>query len=130
MGAIKWHPDKNNQSEEQQKLAEKTFRDINDAYTVLSDPKKRNQFDNGMDPNNPDEAGMGDFGGFSSGGINVNDIFQMFGGGGGFSGFGGDDMGGGFPGGFGGFPGGSSRGKKEVAVVANILPLNLDNFCY
>ena len=26
---------------------------------------------------------MGDFGGFNSGGINVNDIFQMFGGGGG-----------------------------------------------
>lgn len=56
--AIKWHPDKNNQSEEAQKLAEKTFRDINDAYTVLSDPKKRNQYDNGIDPNNPEEAGM------------------------------------------------------------------------
>ena len=55
--AIKWHPDKNNQSEEAQKLAEKTFRDVNDAYTVLSDPKKRNQFDMGMDPNNPEEAG-------------------------------------------------------------------------
>ena len=50
---------------------------------------------------------MGDFGGFSHGGINVNDIFQMFGGG-----FG-DDMGGmgGFPG-FGG-RGNSSRGKKS-----------------
>ena len=55
--AIKWHPDKNNQSEEAQKLAEKTFRDINDAYSVLSDPKKKNMFDNGMDPNNPEEAG-------------------------------------------------------------------------
>jgi DnaJ homolog subfamily C member 7 len=55
--AIKWHPDKNNQSEEAKKLAEKTFRDINDAYTVLSDPKKKQMFDAGMDPNNPDEAG-------------------------------------------------------------------------
>lgn len=55
--AIKWHPDKNNQSDEQQKLAEKTFRDVNDAYTVLSDAKKRNQFDNGIDPHNPEEAG-------------------------------------------------------------------------
>jgi DnaJ family protein C protein 7 len=55
--AIKYHPDKNSSSEEAQKLAEKTFRDVSDAYTVLSDPKKRNQFDNGMDPNNPEEAG-------------------------------------------------------------------------
>ena len=55
--AIKWHPDKNNQSEEAQKLAEKTFRDVNDAYTVLSDTKKKNMFDNGMDPHNPEEAG-------------------------------------------------------------------------
>jgi molecular chaperone DnaJ len=49
---------------------------------------------------------MGDFGGFSSGGINVNDIFQMFGGG-----FGGGDDFGGFPG-FGG-RGNSSRGGKK-----------------
>ena len=48
---------------------------------------------------------MGDFGGFSSGGINVNDIFQMFGGG-----FG-DDMGG--MGGFPGFGGGRSSGRSN-----------------
>ncbi len=54
--AIKWHPDKNNQSEESKKLAEKTFRDINDAYTVLNDPKKKQMFDSGVDPNNPEEA--------------------------------------------------------------------------
>lgn len=55
--AIKWHPDKNNQSEESKKLAEKTFRDINDAYTVLSDPKKKQMYDSGVDPNNPEDAG-------------------------------------------------------------------------
>lgn len=55
--AIKWHPDKNNQSEESKKLAEKTFRDINDAYTVLSDPKKKQMYDSGVDPNNPDDQG-------------------------------------------------------------------------
>jgi len=55
--AIKWHPDKNNQSEESKKLAEKTFRDINDAYTVLSDPKKKKSYESGVDPNNPDDAG-------------------------------------------------------------------------
>lgn len=59
--AVKWHPDKNNQSEETKKLAEKTFRDINDAYTVLSDPKKKQMYDSGMDPNNPEEAGNENF---------------------------------------------------------------------
>jgi len=54
--AIKWHPDKNTESEESQKLAEKTFRDINDAYTVLSDTKKKQMFDSGVDPHNPEEA--------------------------------------------------------------------------
>lgn len=54
--AIKWHPDKNNQSEESKKLAEKTFRDINDAFTVLSDTKKKQMYDSGIDPNNPEEA--------------------------------------------------------------------------
>lgn len=77
---------------------------------------------------------MGDFGGFSSGGINVNDIFQMFGGGGkykfyhcfiifigGFSSFGGDDMGGmggGFPG-FGGFSSGGSSGRSKKSRGGN-----------
>jgi len=39
--ALKWHPDKNNASEEQSKKAEKMFKEINEAMTVLSDPKKR-----------------------------------------------------------------------------------------
>jgi DnaJ family protein C protein 7 len=38
--AIKWHPDKNTQSEEIQAQAEKTFKTISEAYSVLSDPKK------------------------------------------------------------------------------------------
>ena len=65
--AIKWHPDKNNQCEESRKLAEKTFRDINDAYTVLSDPKKKQMYDSGVDPNNPDDQG-----------IFLFSLFQMF----------------------------------------------------
>lgn len=36
--ALKWHPDKNNESEEQKKKAEKEFQKINEAYAVLSDP--------------------------------------------------------------------------------------------
>lgn len=81
--ALKWHPDRNNENEEQKKIAEKTFRDINDAYSVLSDPKKKQQYDSGFDPLNPEEAGMGDGMGFSSGGVDPSDIFRMFFGGGG-----------------------------------------------
>ena len=39
--ALKWHPDKNNDSEEQRAHAEKMFKDVSEAYAVLSDPKKR-----------------------------------------------------------------------------------------
>ena len=41
--ARKWHPDKNNQSEESQEK----FKKINEAYAVLSDPQKRRQYDMG-----------------------------------------------------------------------------------
>jgi DnaJ homolog subfamily C member 7 len=54
--AVKWHPDKNSETEEQNKHAEKMFKDINEAYSVLSDPKKKQMFDNGI---YPDENGYG-----------------------------------------------------------------------
>ena len=34
-----------------QKIADKKFREIAEAYDVLSDPKKKNMFDQGVDPN-------------------------------------------------------------------------------
>jgi DnaJ family protein C protein 7 len=54
--ALKWHPDRNCESEESKKMAEKKFRDINDAYSVLSDAKKKQMYDSGCDPLNPEEA--------------------------------------------------------------------------
>jgi len=90
--ALKWHPDRHNESDEQKKMAEKTFRDINDAYSVLSDTKKKQQYDSGFDPLNPEEAGMGGDGMHFSGGVDPSEIFKMFfggGGGGGASSFGG-----------------------------------------
>jgi DnaJ-class molecular chaperone len=59
--APKYHPDKNSAgTEEEQKVAEKMFKEVNEAYQVLSDPKKKQMFDNGTDPNDP-HGGMGKF---------------------------------------------------------------------
>ncbi|CAD8047804.1 unnamed protein product [Paramecium primaurelia] len=97
--ALQWHPDKNKENEEQKKLADKKFREIAEAYSVLSDKQKRQQFDMGVDPNDP----MGGAGGFETN-IDPTQIFKMFFGGEGGSDFGFGNMGGGeFPG---GFPGG------------------------
>lgn len=47
--AIQYHPDKNrNKSEAEQADAEKKFRDLNEAYEVLSDEKKKKQYDSGQ----------------------------------------------------------------------------------
>lgn len=44
--SLKWHPDKHsNGSEEEQKEAEAKFKDINEAYGVLFDQKKREMYD-------------------------------------------------------------------------------------
>ena len=76
--AMKYHPDRNSESEETKKMAEKKFIDVNDAYSVLSDKKKRAMYDQGCDPLNPEEASSGGvhFGGDAS------DILKMFFGGG------------------------------------------------
>jgi len=116
--ALKWHPDRNQGSEEEKQKADKMFKDINEAYSVVSEPDKRRQYDMGAyDPSDPN-GGFGGFGGMP-GGMNIDptEIFKMFmgggGGGGGFSFGGGDEdfMGGGRGsrggrGGRGGFPGG------------------------
>jgi DnaJ family protein C protein 7 len=77
--AMKYHPDRNSETEESKKMAEKKFIDVNDAYSVLSDPKKRSMYDQGVDPLNPEEASGG---GMHFGG-DASEIFKMFFGGGG-----------------------------------------------
>jgi DnaJ family protein C protein 7 len=94
--ALKWHPDKHNETPESYAAAEIRFKDITEANTVLSDPKARRRYDSGEDLE--DEPQFGGGAGFSP------EMFtQFFGGGGG--GFGGGGFGG-FP--FGGFDASSS----------------------
>ena len=73
--AKKYHPDVNKTPE-----AEEKFKQINDAYSVLSDKQKRSNYDNFGDPNGSpfgDAGGQG-FGGFGG----FEDIFSnIFGGG-------------------------------------------------
>ena len=84
--AIKYHPDKNPDNKE----AEEKFKEAAEAYAVLSDDQKRQQYDQfGFE--GPGGFGGGGFGGAT---FNMDDIFSMFGdifgGHGGFSsGFGG-----------------------------------------
>lgn len=83
--AMKYHPDKNPGD----KKAEEHFKEVNEAYSILSDPDKKSKYDKfghaGVDPN----SGFGGSGGGFGGGM--EDIFDMFGSmfGGGFSGAGG-----------------------------------------
>lgn len=96
--AIKYHPDKNPGD----KGAEEKFKEAAEAYDVLSNPDKRQRYDQFG------HAGMSGAGGFSGGGFSMEDIFSQFGdifggafGGGGFGGFSN----------FGGF-GGGQQGRR------------------
>jgi len=90
--ALKYHPDKNPNNKE----AEDKFKEAAEAYEVLSDAEKRKRYDQfGHD-------GLKNGGGFSGGGMNMEDIFSHFG----------DIFGGAFGGSFGGFGGSQTRGRR------------------
>lgn len=69
--AIKYHPDKNPDN----KAAEETFKEVNEAYGILSDKAKRQRYD----IHGTADERMG-------GGANPHDIFERFRSGGGFGG--------------------------------------------
>ena len=78
--AKKYHPDMNPGDKE----AEAKFKEVNEAYEVLSNPEKKQIYDqyghDGLDPSSGAGQGFGGFGGF--GGVDLGDIFGSFFGGG------------------------------------------------
>ncbi|MBP7780707.1 MAG: molecular chaperone DnaJ [Paludibacteraceae bacterium] len=107
--AVKYHPDRQvGKSDAEKKEAEEKFKEVAEAYSVLSDAQKRQRYDQfgkaGVD------GSAGGFGGFS--GASAEDIFSQV-----FGDFFGGGSGGGFGGfsGFGGFGGGNAGGGRTAS---------------
>ena len=47
--ALKFHPDKNAETEETRAAAEKVFKEVGEAYAIMSDTEKRQKYYNGED---------------------------------------------------------------------------------
>lgn len=110
--AMKYHPDRNPDDKD----AEEKFKEINEAYSILSDPDKKSKYDQfgfaGVDPN----AGFG-------------------GGGGGFSGFGGfedifGDIFGGFGGGFGSSRGANRNGPRKGSDLQKRMDITFEEAAF
>jgi len=103
--AMKYHPDRNPDD----KSAEAQFKEVKEAYEILTDPNKRTAYDQyghaGVDPS----MGHGGFGG-GAGGFDFGNIFEeIFRGGGG-----------------GGFGGGSGRGGRSQVYRGADLRYDLE----
>lgn len=105
--AKEYHPDRNKGSD-----AEKKFKEISEAYEILSDDQKRSAYDQFGHAGTqgfsgaPGGAGFSGFNGFSDFG-NINDIFEQF-----------------FGGGFGGFSGAPSH-QRASAVRGSDLEVTI-----
>ena len=108
--AKKYHPDISKEEN-----AEEKFKEVQEAYSVLSDENKRKQYDQfGHAAFQGGAAGGNPYGGFSSGGFgfDASDLGDIF-----------EDL---FGGGFGGFSSGSGRtGSRKQRGSDMLLRMNL-----
>lgn len=107
-GALKYHPDKNHNNP----AAEQKFKEVSHAYEILSDPQKRQVYDQFGEAGLEGGAGAG-------GGMAAEDLFAQFFGGGGF--------GGGLGGMFGGGMGGHSRGPTKAKTIHHVHNVSLED---
>ncbi|KAK4628936.1 Mitochondrial protein import protein mas5 [Fulvia fulva] len=105
-GALKHHPDKNAHDP----AAAEKFKEISHAYETLSDPQKRQLYDQ------YGEEGL-EQGGAGGAGMNAEDLFAQFFGGGG----------GGFGGMFGGGMGGRDPGPKKARTIHHVHKVSLED---
>ena len=79
--ALKYHPDRNsNKSESEREIANTKFKEIGEAYEILSDPEKKRRYDQGVEIEDIDNPHAGPRGGGMGGmgGMDPNMLFQMF----------------------------------------------------
>ncbi len=125
--AMEFHPDRNKDNPK----AEEKFKELSEAYAVLSDPKKRGEYGQFGDSGFHKKYSRDDiFNGFD-----INDIFQGFSGGNPFAGFGGSFESGGFQ----DFPGQSGAnfpgqgfggpGSRPDIDVENEITITFDEAC-
>jgi len=69
--AFKYHPDRNPDD----KAAEDTFKQLTEAYRILSDPRKRSEYDRRQAPSGQGSTASS---AYQSQRTNVNDVFDMF----------------------------------------------------